>query len=211
MQISTDPALYWIGLSGIAGVGRVTFRKLAAHFGSPHRVLASKPARARRRKRTFGKGSGSDHVHFVAGKRRTGAGAGAALRGRDHHRRQPRNIPPILRNTPDPPLFLYVKGAMQPSATGLPSSGTTETNAVRHHRHQTNCRGAGCSRLHVVSGMARGIDTQAHRGALEAKGRTIAVLGSGIDVAYPPENARAHGGDRGVGRGRVREPLRHPA
>lgn len=95
--------------------------------------------------------------------------------------------PPALKNTADPPLFLYVKGDLR-QEDGIAIVGTrkpTHYGLTVTHRIAYELASAG---LTVVSGLARGIDTQAHRGALAAQGRTIAVLGCGIDVAYPPEN-----------------------
>jgi DNA processing protein len=95
--------------------------------------------------------------------------------------------PPALRNTPDPPLFLYIKGSLL-HGDGAAIVGTrkpTHYGLTVTHRMAYELAAAG---LTIVSGLARGIDTQAHRGALAAKGRTIAVLGCGIDIVYPPEN-----------------------
>jgi DNA processing protein len=99
--------------------------------------------------------------------------------------------PPLLRRSVDPPPILYVRGGLLADdrlavavvgarrATpqgGLLASGLAAALAERG--------------LTVVSGLARGIDAAAHRGALEAGGRTVAVLGSGIDRIYPDENRR---------------------
>ncbi len=186
MQTSTDALLYWIGLSRIEGVGRVTFRKLAAHFGSPERVLAAE----------------RDALEAVDGLSEKALKAitstdwrTTAEREMEMARRTGVSIvtfdspqfPAVLKNTPDPPLYLYIKGTLPPGdgvavvGTRRPTTyGTTVTK-----RMAGELAAAG---LVIVSGMARGIDTQAHRGALEARGKTIAVLGSGIDVPYPPEN-----------------------
>ena len=99
--------------------------------------------------------------------------------------------PPLLRSIPDPPMVLYVRGSVEPrdlnSVAVVGSRRCSMYGREQAERFSALLAGAGMT---VVSGGARGIDSSAHRGALShAQGRTIAVLGSGIDVPYPPENA----------------------
>lgn len=99
--------------------------------------------------------------------------------------------PAQLKQIPDAPLLLYVKGdisvlsqyAVAVVGTRRPSAyGSSVAHRLAHDLAQRQ--------LVVVSGLARGVDSAAHRGALEAAGKTVAVLGSGIDVIYPRENKR---------------------
>ncbi len=186
MQTSNDPALFWIGLSSIPGVGRVTFRKLAQHFGSPERALSASSSDLKTisglSDKVIGEISSFSWREFAEQELAKARDAGVAVIIADDAA-----YPAALKNTPDPPLFLYVKGDLHPG-DGIAIVGTRKPThyglTVTHHiSYELAAAG-----LTVVSGLARGIDTQAHRGALAAKGRTIAVLGCGIDVAYPPEN-----------------------
>jgi len=99
--------------------------------------------------------------------------------------------PPLLAETPDPPVVLWVSGTVDVLA--LPSVAIVGSRAASPYGLEVAERFAsdlaGCG-LAVVSGLARGIDSAAHRGALEGGGPTVAVLGSGPDVIYPPEHAR---------------------
>lgn len=98
--------------------------------------------------------------------------------------------PPLLREIYDPPIVLYVRGTLLASdrnAVALVGSRLTTAYGIemaRRFGYQLSYAGVA-----VVSGGARGIDTAAHQGALSAKGRTIAVLGTGINRVFPPENA----------------------
>ena len=185
---STHPAFFWIGLSSILGVGRITFRKLVDHFGSPERALSAS----------------HDELKKVDGLSDKIITEIKASSWREHAEREIAKAadtditiitmdnpayPDNLRKTPDPPLYLYVKGLLQPQdKNAVAIVGTrkpTHYGRTVTHRIAYELASAGFT---IVSGMARGIDTQAHRGALAAKGKTIAVLGCGIDVAYPPEN-----------------------
>jgi len=98
-------------------------------------------------------------------------------------------FPEPLKNTPDPPLFLYIRGSLLPQdVNAVALVGTRTPTHYGLTVTQQMAYDLASQGITVVSGMARGIDTQAHKGALAAKGRTIAVLGCGIDAAYPPEN-----------------------
>ena len=188
MPTLSAPALSWIGLNSIPGVGRTTFRKLVSRFGSPEQALSASEEELRER------GGLSDalvselraypwreHAEKELAKAKD---AGVSIITAEDAA-----YPAHLRNALDPPLYLYVKGALLPEdANAVAVVGTrkpTHYGLTMTHRIAYELASAG---LTIVSGMARGIDTQAHRGALAAKGRTIAVLGCGIDVAYPPEN-----------------------
>lgn len=102
-----------------------------------------------------------------------------------------KDYPKNLKEIYDPPLCLYVKGTL--------SSADTLALAIVGSR-RASFYGLSCAEkfsydlaqygITVVSGLARGVDTHAHAGALEAKGRTLAVLGSGINSVYPPENTK---------------------
>ncbi len=97
--------------------------------------------------------------------------------------------PPLLREIYDPPLVLYVSGRME--ALAGPAVSVVGARRPTAYGRAVARRLAGdlASRgLVVVSGFARGIDSCAHAGALESGGRTVAVLGSGLDEVYPPEN-----------------------
>lgn len=186
MQTSNDPALFWIGLSSIPGVGRVTFRKLTRHFGSPEGALI-----ATRNELANVEGLSDKVITEITTSSWREYAEQELGKARDSDvdiiTADSRNYPESLRNIPDPPLYLYVKGGLKQDAT-VAIVGTrkpTQYGMTVTRRIAADLAAAG---LTIVSGMARGIDTQAHRGALAAKGRTIAVLGCGIDIVYPPEN-----------------------
>lgn len=92
--------------------------------------------------------------------------------------------PEMLRGIPDPPLVLYVRGRM-PEGPAVAVVGTRNPSSdgeyVAHRMGADLAAGGVC----VVSGLARGVDAAAHRGAVEAGGPTVAVLGCGVDVRYP--------------------------
>jgi DNA processing protein len=99
--------------------------------------------------------------------------------------------PVLLRSIPDPPCVLYMRGALEPrdlnSVAIVGSRKCSFYGREQAERFAALLAGAGIT---VISGGARGIDSSSHRGAIShPQGRTIAVLGSGVDVAYPPENA----------------------
>jgi DNA processing protein len=101
------------------------------------------------------------------------------------------SYPLLLRSIPDPPNVLYVKGSLEPrdlhAVSIVGSRKCSFYGREQAERFAALLAGAGVT---VISGGARGVDSAAHRGALShPHGRTIAVLGSGIDVPYPPENA----------------------
>ncbi len=118
----------------------------------------------------------------------------AAARGVRILCRQDEGFPPGLRHIPDPPICLYVRGTLEPQdAVAIGIVGARRCTMygreqARRFGHQLAARG-----LTVVSGLARGIDGEAHKGALEAGGRTIAVLGNGLSEIYPPEHERLAG------------------
>lgn len=101
------------------------------------------------------------------------------------------SFPERLRQIPDPPLVLYVMGEILPrdhlAVAVVGTRSPSVTGLVTAERMGTDLALAGIT---VVSGLARGVDSQAHRGAVRAGGRTGAVLGSGLDVIYPPEERK---------------------
>jgi DNA processing protein len=99
--------------------------------------------------------------------------------------------PEILKKIYDPPIVLFVKGDLK-VRNGLAIVGTRSPSKTGQWAAEYFAEGFVENGVTVVSGMARGIDTWAHRGALKANGCTIAVLGSGIDIIYPPENRKLY-------------------
>lgn len=114
------------------------------------------------------------------------AGAGVQIVGRDDEA-----YPRWLRRTFDPPLVLWVRGSLragegEAAVAIVGSRAATPEGASLAHGLGRDLAAAGVS---VVSGLARGVDSAAHRGALAARGRTVAILGSGLQRVYPAENA----------------------
>jgi len=100
--------------------------------------------------------------------------------------------PEILKKIPDPPKILYFRGKLLKNETCLGIVGTRRASDYGKEIAFSIARDLAEAGLTIVSGMARGIDTMAHKGALEGEGRTIAVLGTGLDEKsiYPQENLK---------------------
>lgn len=99
------------------------------------------------------------------------------------------DYPLQLKNIQNPPSVLYVKGALPDTARAVGIVGSRKATSYGLKVAHTFAQDLALAGLTIVSGGARGIDTAAHKGALKADGKTIAVLGCGIDVIYPYENA----------------------
>jgi DNA processing protein len=99
--------------------------------------------------------------------------------------------PECLKQLPDAPIVLSIKGELLPDdLAGIAVVGTRHPTAYGRTVAAQFCREFAAKKLTVVSGLARGIDTEAHTAALREGGRTIAVLGNGLNQHYPPENRK---------------------
>jgi len=100
--------------------------------------------------------------------------------------------PELLRRAYDPPPILYLRGRIPPEGDEHPAVaivGARAASAPGRALARALARDLAAAGATIVSGLARGIDTAAHEGALSARGHTVAVLGSALDRLYPPENA----------------------
>ena len=178
---------YWIALRAVEDVGCVGFRALLAAFSSP-RAVFSAPARALRAVPGIGPKT-ADHIRSFAdwgmAEREV---ALAAQRGVAIVTCEDPLYPRNLLNIYDYPPLLYVKGALVSDEVCVAIVGSRLASVYGRYVTEKISRELALKGITVVSGLARGIDAAAHRGTLAGKGRTIAVLGCGLDVVYPPEN-----------------------
>lgn len=178
-----------IGLNLIEGIGPVRARQLLEHFGDAAKILGASKSRLLQVR-----GIGEDTAGNIANWEKSIDLAGELKRIADFGCKvliqSDENYPAPLREIYDPPLVLYVKGELttrDKNAVAMVGSRMTTHYGIETARklaYQLAYVG-----VTVVSGGARGIDTAAHQGALSGKGRTIAVLGTGINLVAPPENA----------------------
>jgi DNA processing protein len=176
-------------LSLISGVGPRLRMALLEAFGTPTAVLAAGPAELRRVP-----GIGSELTRRIAVARdEIDVQAQLDLCAANNIRilsDQDEDYPRSLREIHDPPGILFVRGTILPQdAIAMAIVGSR--HATQYGLLQAERMGGSLARsgLTIVSGLARGIDGAAHRGALAAGGRTLAVLGSGVLNLYPPEHA----------------------
>src|SRR5689334_18423764 len=182
-----DAAAPWLALARVRGLGPATFKKLADFFGDPTRALSASAE-------TLARIPGVDRpvvdglLRFSAWddvkkdlERVAALGATIIPYSGDLY-------PARLKAIADPPPFLYVKGVLAGAdERAVAIVGTRAASDYGLGLTRDLGRGLAALGFTIVSGMARGIDAAAHEAALDAGGRTIAVLGSGIDVIYQPE------------------------
>jgi DNA processing protein len=178
---------YWIALKGVEEVGCVGFRTLLAAFGSPESVFRA-PASTLQVLPGIGPKT-ADHIRSFS----DWATAEREVARCEKHgvavvTCQDPLYPKNLLNIYDYPPFLYVRGSFAVNEIGVAIVGSRLASAYGKYITEKLSRELALQGITVVSGLARGIDSAAHRGALAGKGRTIAVLGCGIDILYPPEN-----------------------
>jgi len=187
-RIAADPVAAEVLLSLVPGVGPRIRKTLLAHFGSAQAVLAAPPGNLRE---VPGIGAKISRAISTA-RREIDVEAELALcreRGVAVVIEPDKAYPSRLKEIPDPPGVLFVRGKMVP-ADGLAVAIVGTRHATHYGLAQAERLAGGLARAGytIVSGLARGIDAAAHRGALKAGGRTIAVLGSGVLNVYPPEH-----------------------
>jgi DNA processing protein len=184
-----EPHEALVALNLVEHVGPVRVRQLLEHFGDAAAIL-----RASKQQLLQVRGIGEETAESIANWEKSIDLKAELKRIADFGCRiitqADQEYPELLRQIYDPPVVLYVKGQLLPkdkNAIAMVGSRMTThygIEAARKLAYQLAYVG-----VTVVSGGARGIDSAAHQGALSGKGRTIAVLGTGINLITPPENA----------------------
>jgi len=180
---------YWLALTRIDGLGVRGAHKLIDHFGSAQAVYVASLTELESCGLTA---PVAQAVFAQAGlKEAEKEMEGAAKVGCQLLTYASDDYPPLLKQIPDPPLVLYVRGnAKVLSEHAVAIVGTRRPTAYGSQVAHRLARDLADRQLVIVSGMARGIDSAAHRGALEGNGKTVAVQGRGMDAIYPSENRK---------------------
>jgi DNA processing protein len=182
-----DDLTCWLRLQLTPGLGRTGLFRLIGHYGSPNRAVAAAangwPAVPGLRPALGKLLPAADDVRLNGLAERLKALGVWLLTYWDA------DYPLLLKNIPDPPALLYGRG-LRRFGEALAVVGSRTPSPTGKAAAETLAHAVAAQGVTVISGLARGIDTAAHRGALAAGGQTIAVLGCGIDRTYPPENDR---------------------
>lgn len=185
-------AQYWLALSLLPGLGSGLINRLVAHCGSAEAVLASRgrhldaPGVGPRLRQMLADTALVERALRLAGEELAGLAAFGAQALCPAMPEYPRSLLTIA----DPPTLLYCRGDL--SLLTLPAIAIIGSRAASEYGRRIAAQLAGqlvAEGVAVVSGAAYGIDAAAHQGALQAGGPTIAVLGCGIDIAYPKSHA----------------------
>ena len=185
-----DDLAVWFRLRSVTGIGNLLFRRLIRRFETPEAIFAA------RDDDLLAVDGVSSRV--VAALRRTPANRDTVRQELDRAahlgirivtQRDP-VYPALLLEIPDPPPFVYVRGDLTRCRCPVAVVGSRQATPYGRKTTKRLCRDLADHAITVVSGMARGIDTAAHQGVLEAGGTTVAVLGSGLECIYPPENRK---------------------
>ncbi len=188
IELTTGELAAIYALSGAEGIGRRRLRTLMLRFGNAGAILKAGPEE-------LSSLDGLDRViaDSVLGTTVHEEHRDKAVRIREagiriYHLMNP-DYPSWLREIPDAPVLLYGTGELlEADQKAIAVVGTRSSSQYGHKAADELTRELVGQGFTIVSGLARGIDTQAHRTALDAGGRTIAVLGSGLDELYPREN-----------------------
>ncbi len=183
-----DGRLYWIWLACVLGQGNNRAEQLLERFSSPERIWRAGAGELSRA------GVSAPELAALLNKSLERpekilsdcAGKNISVLTPDDP-----DYPERLRNIPQPPLTLYCRGTLPPidDLICVAIVGSRDYSVYGRSVAEKLASGIAGAGAVVVSGMARGLDTAAHKGALKAGGLTVAVLGCGVDVVYPRENA----------------------
>lgn len=192
-----EERVFWWAWSKVPGVGPVLMRRLQDYFGGLREAWE-----ATERELRGVEGFGRQTVEAVLRWRQQ---VDLEKMWREHLEKNPhfwtpadQGYPRLLLEIPNPPPVLYYRGVVDEAEnSGLrPLVGVVGTREpTEYGRRWTRkvCKALAERGFTIVSGLAAGIDTEAHRGCLEAGGRTLAVMGTGVDLVYPPRNVSLYG------------------
>ncbi len=177
----------WFTLKAVPGIGNLRMKRLLDMFQTPERVLAASIKELTLTEGISRRLARAIHQHRLPSRVeddlnrviQTGCRV-VTLADADY--------PSLLLQIPDPPPFLYVHGDLHSTPKNIAVVGSRNATGYGLSIARKLCADLSTLGLTIVSGMARGIDTAAHHGALDAKGKTVAVLGSGLEKIYPAEN-----------------------
>ncbi len=180
---------YWVALKWVEGVGNVGFKALLEAFGTPQKVFEA-PLSMIKAVPGIGDKTAPQIKSFKDWKKVEKELEFADRTCVSIVTSQDPLYPSQLLSTYDYPAFLYVKGHLKEDDVNVAVVGSRTASTYGKFTTERLCRELVLRGITVISGLARGIDSAAHRGALSGKGRTIAVFGCGLDVVYPPENEK---------------------
>jgi DNA processing protein len=189
---------YWVGFNLVRGIGAVRLRSLIDHFGDASSAWNAAPEDLR------AAGLGTKTVgRLVAARSDVDLDAlweDIGRRGIQVLTSEDESYPQRLKEIEQPPPVLYVRGEWLPEDQfAVAVVGTRKITAYGRQVTEQLAATLATSGITVISGLARGVDAVAHGAALNAGGRTAAVLGCGVDRIYPPENRAL--GERIISRG----------
>jgi len=181
--------LEWLSISLTPGLGPTKARKLVEHFGSAEAVFRASLTELESTgiqavsAQSLATGKSAELAREEIAQ---AAAAGVTILSMDDP-----SYPPRLKEIYDPPLILRVRGNPEVlTRPGIAMVGTRHPTVYGTGMAERLACDLAAQGLVIISGMARGIDASSHRGAISAKGKTVAVFGTGVDVIYPKENSR---------------------
>ena len=196
-----DPKTYWVALNMVVGVGKTLFHRLVGALGSPEQVFRSS-RKDLLQVEGIGEKVASEILKFELDKQIEREWHFIEKLSLEILTLESPGYPPLLKAIYDPPPVLYWKGKnFDQFKVPLAVVGTRAPTNYGKIVTEALCERLSTMGICIVSGLARGIDTCAHKSALKAGGETIAVMGCGLSHTYPPENRYLQ--DKIVGNGTI--------